>query len=189
MEFIQIANVTLPIQQPAVIAALFGAWLYTRIQYGKSFSEQISNAAFLFVIVWKGSILLFQFPLVIKAPMSLLYFNGGIYGFWLGLAAAFFYAYVKKMPSSKTAGAWAAIVVLYPLSLSFLSASFTIWDAVQAAGSILFFFVAKEGLERALTLLLFWQLLFLSADGRLFSMESLVYIVVTVYFIFWRKKT
>lgn len=189
MEFIQIANVTLPVQQPAVIIALFGAWLYARIQYGKSFADQFSNVAFLFVIVWKFSIVLFQFPLVLQAPMSVLYFNGGIYGFWLGLAAALFYTYMKKMSSFKTARAWAAILVLYPLALSALTGTWTVWTIVQVAGSILFFFVAKEGLERALTLLLFWQLLFLSAEGRLIGIESLVYIIVTAYFIIWRKKT
>jgi hypothetical protein len=189
MEFIQIANLTLAVQQPAVVMALFGAWLYARIQYGKSFADKFSNAAFLFVIVWKFSIILFQFPLVLQAPMSILYFNGGTYGFWLGLAAALLYTYMKKMPSFKTAGAWASIIVLYPLALSALTSTWSIWIMVQAAGSILFFFVAKEGLERALTLLLFWQLLFLSAEGFLFGTESLVYLIVTVYLIVWRKKT
>ncbi|WP_143180116.1 hypothetical protein [Domibacillus mangrovi] len=189
MEYIQIANVTMPVQQPAVMIALFGAWLYVRIQYGKSFADRFSNTAFLFVIVWKFSIILFQFPLVLQAPMSILYFNGGTYGFWLGLAIALLYMYINKMPSFKTAGAWAAIIVLYPLALSVMAGTWTIWTITQAAGSILFFFVAKEGLERALTLLLFWQLLFLSAEGGLFGMESFVYIIVTVYFIIWRKKT
>ncbi|WP_050182237.1 hypothetical protein [Domibacillus robiginosus] len=188
MEFIQIANLTLPVQHPAIVIALFGAWLYARIQYGKSFADQFSNAAFLFVIVWKLSIILFQFQLVLQAPMSIVYFNGGIYGFWLGLAAALLYTYVKKMSSLETARAWAAIVALYPLALSALTSTWAIWVIVQAAGSILFFFVAKEGLERALVLLLFWQLLFLSAEGLLFGTESLVYIIVTAYLIIWRKK-
>ncbi|OAH54651.1 MULTISPECIES: hypothetical protein [Bacillaceae] len=189
MEFIQIANVTMPVQQLAAIIALFGAWLYVRIQYGKSFADRFGNTAFLFVIVWKFSIILFQFPLVLQAPISILYFNGGTYGFWLGLAVALLYAYIKKMPSFKMAGAWASIIVLYPLASSALLGTWTVWIFIQAAGSILFFFVAKEGLERALTLLLFWQLLFLSAEGRLIGMESLVYIIVTAYFIIWRKKT
>lgn len=188
MEFIQIANVTLPVQQPAVIIALFGAWLYARIQYGKSFADRFGSTVFLFIMVWKFSIILFQFPLVIQAPMSILYFNGGIYGFWLGLAVALLYTYIKKMSPFKTAGMWAAITILYPLALSVLTETWTVWTIVQAAGSILFFFVAKEGLERALTLLLFWQLLFLSAEGRLIGMQSLVYIIVTAYFIIWRRK-
>ncbi|OMP68284.1 hypothetical protein [Domibacillus epiphyticus] len=189
MEFIQIFNLTLPVQQPAVVIALFGAWLYTRCKYGKSFAEQISSVSFLFVMVWKFSIVLLQLPIVIKAPLSLLYFNGGLYGFWLGLASALFYAYVKKMPTFNTAEAWAFVVAIYPFALSILSNTFTIWHVVQFTGSLLFFIFAKEGLEKALILLLFWQLLFLSGDGRLFSVESLVYISVTVYFIFWRKKT
>lgn len=189
MDVIQIGNITFPVVQPAVALALFGSWLYARLIISKAFSEQVSSAAFLFIAVWKLSILLFQFDLVVKAPLSLLYFNGGTNGFILGIAAALAYMWMKKMSAYKAALAWAVMVVIYPLAFALLSGSWTYWDGIQAAGSMLFFFVAKEGLERALILLLFWQLLFLSADGQAFGAEAIVYTVVTAYIIIWRKKT
>ncbi|MCP3761174.1 hypothetical protein NLX67_02045 [Domibacillus sp. A3M-37] len=188
MDVIQIGNVTLPVVQPAVALALFGTWLYARLTLGKAFSEQVSSAAFLFIAVWKLSILLFQFELVIKAPLSLLYFNGGTNGFILGIMVALAYMGMKKMPAYKAALAWAVVVAIYPLAFALLSGSWTYWDGIQTAGSVLFFFVAKEGVERALILLLFWQLLFLSADGDVFSVEAMVYTLVTAYIIMWRKK-
>ena len=189
MNLIQIGNITVPAVQPAVGLALAGAWLYAHFKLGNAFAEQVSSAFFLFIFVWKGSILLFQFDLVVKAPLSLLYFNGGINGFILGIAVALAYMWIKKISSYKAALVWAMLVAVYPLAYALLSRSWTYWDGIQAAGSALFFFVAKEGIERALTLLLFWQLLFLSADGQAFSIEAMVYSVVTAYMIIWRKKT
>ena len=75
MDIVQIGNVTLPAVQPAAAIAMIGSWLYARIVLGKSFSEHISNAFFLFIAVWKLSVLLFQLELVVKAPLSLVYFN------------------------------------------------------------------------------------------------------------------
>lgn len=189
MDIVQIGNVTLPAVQPAVAIALFGSWLYARIVLGKSFSEHISNAFFLFIAVWKVSVLLFQWKLVIKAPLSLLYFNGGTKGFVLGIAAALAYMWLKKMPTHKSLLVWAVMMTLYPPALALLSSEWTYWHALQAAGSLLFFFVVKEGIERALVLLLFWQLLFFSAEDQLISVTALAYIIVTAYLIVWRKKT
>ncbi|MCI3922280.1 TlpA family protein disulfide reductase [Paenibacillus sp. TRM 82003] len=58
----------------------------------ESTAERIRSAAFgaslLWLAVWKGSLFLFDFRLVVEAPASLLYFDGGVPGRLLATASA-----------------------------------------------------------------------------------------------------
>ncbi|MFK4997227.1 hypothetical protein ACI2OX_05345 [Bacillus sp. N9] len=42
------------------------------------------------------SVIVFQLPFVIANPMTILYFNGGIKGYWLAIIAVCMYLYVTK---------------------------------------------------------------------------------------------
>lgn len=189
MDFIQIGSMSVAAVQLAVAAAMVSSWLYARFQLDKPFAELWSNALFWVIAVWKGSVLLFQFPLVMEAPMSLLYFSGGKNGFLLGIAAALLYISFKKASARKTAKAWVAAVAMFPVLHAGLTGQWAVLPVIWTAGSVLYFFVEKDGVERALILLLFWQLLMLSAAGNLVSHAALVYGLVTVYLLTWRRKT
>ena len=53
---------------------------------GKSMQKSIGDAFFYLVIVWKLSIVLTDFDSVLRSPLAIIYFHGGVVGFYLGLA-------------------------------------------------------------------------------------------------------
>jgi len=87
-EYFTIAKFALPSSWVALIIALIAAYLIMRFKYGKRISEVFSDALFYFILVWKFSYILTDFTSVIKLPLSIIYFHGGLVGFYLGLLAA-----------------------------------------------------------------------------------------------------
>jgi hypothetical protein len=69
----------------ALIVAFVIAYSAVRVRYGKKHAEILSDAFFYLIIVWKLSVLITDFSSVIRSPMSLIYFDGGVVGFYLGL--------------------------------------------------------------------------------------------------------
>lgn len=57
----------------------------------KKFIEIVWNGIFIYILVWKFSLLIFNPNLVIQSPLSILYFTGGEKGLWLGFAVTFLY--------------------------------------------------------------------------------------------------
>lgn len=53
--------------------------------------DKFSNALLLWLVIWKFSIIVFDPIPVIKAPLSLIYFNGGEDGMWLAGALSGIY--------------------------------------------------------------------------------------------------
>ncbi|WP_231505661.1 TlpA disulfide reductase family protein [Bacillus sp. EB01] len=70
---------------------------------GKRLFDLAFNSVFLGLLIWKGSLLLFEPKLIIESPMSLLYFHGGTWGIILGTLGAFMYFWFKarklKLPN------------------------------------------------------------------------------------------
>ena len=62
------------------------AYSAVRVRYGKKHAEILSDAFFYLIIVWKLSVLITDFSSVIRSPLSLIYFDGGVVGFYFGLA-------------------------------------------------------------------------------------------------------
>ena len=85
--FIIIGNTTVPSTWIALVVAFIVAYFAIRLRFGKRISGVMADLIFYFVIVWKLSVILTDFENVIKAPLSILYFNGGRIGFYLGLLA------------------------------------------------------------------------------------------------------
>lgn len=83
-----IGSITVPSTWIALAMAFVIAFGVVRIRSGKIAADVFSDALFYFIIVWKLSVILTNFETVIKSPLSIIYFNGGIVGFYLGLAVA-----------------------------------------------------------------------------------------------------
>ncbi|ALC92767.1 membrane-associated thiol-disulfide oxidoreductase [Bacillus sp. FJAT-18017] len=70
---------------------------------GKRLFDLAFNSVFLGLLIWKGSLLLFEPKLIIESPMSLLYFHGGTKGIIFGTLGAFIYYLFKarklKLPN------------------------------------------------------------------------------------------
>lgn len=84
-EWYSIRALTLPATAVALLITFFIVWLILRVQFSKKWSEVYADAIFTFLIVWKLSLLVTDFKVVVNNPMSLLYFNGGTIGVYLGV--------------------------------------------------------------------------------------------------------
>ena len=82
-----IGNATVPSSWVALVLAFLITYLVIRLRYGKHISGLLADSIFYFVLVWKLSVILTDFNNVIKSPLSIIYFNGGLIGFYLGLIA------------------------------------------------------------------------------------------------------
>ena len=83
-----IGNVTVPSSWISLIIAFIVAYIAVRIRYGKRSADVLLDAIFYFVLVWKLSVIVTDFGTIIKSPLSIIYFHGGVVGFYLGLFAA-----------------------------------------------------------------------------------------------------
>ncbi|MFJ7932851.1 hypothetical protein [Sporosarcina sp. NPDC096371] len=84
--YFTLGNLSVPSAWIAFIVAFVVAYSAVRVRYGKKHAELLSDAFFYVVIVWKLSVLITDFSSVIRSPMSIIYFDGGVVGFYLGLA-------------------------------------------------------------------------------------------------------
>jgi hypothetical protein len=100
MTLYQIGNITLPAVWIAVLIALAVCALAWRLISGEKIGEWYWNAFTLYFLVWKASYILFNFEEFLNFPMSALYFNGGVSGHILAIAALSVYLLraAKKHP-------------------------------------------------------------------------------------------
>lgn len=83
-----IGTLTAPSSWIAIMTAFAVAYSAVRIRFGKSVSEVFADSIFYFIIVWKLSVVITDFSNVIRSPLNIIYFNGGLTGFYLGLVVA-----------------------------------------------------------------------------------------------------
>ena len=81
-----IVNLTVPSSWIALIIAFILSYIAIRLKFGKQTANRFGDAIFYLIIIWKLSVIITDFKIVIHAPLSIVYFNGGIVGFILGLA-------------------------------------------------------------------------------------------------------
>ncbi|REB11179.1 hypothetical protein DVB69_00955 [Sporosarcina sp. BI001-red] len=93
-------KVTVPSSWIAAVIGFILAWLAVRTKLGKSAADLFVDALFTTIIIWKLSVIVTDFETVRRAPMAILYFNGGMFGFLLGiLIAALFFLFSRKLNS------------------------------------------------------------------------------------------
>lgn len=83
--FYTIGSFTFPSSWAAIIVAFIVAYIAIRIWYGKQHAVRLADAFFYVIIVWKLSVVLIDFKMILRAPLGIVYFNGGIAGFVLSL--------------------------------------------------------------------------------------------------------
>ena len=74
-EYYVLWRITLQSNWIAVVAALLVTYLLLRKRTTKQMAELVWDGFFYFVLIWKLSVLIFQFNLVRQSPISILYFN------------------------------------------------------------------------------------------------------------------
>ncbi|WP_100332326.1 hypothetical protein [Bacillus xiapuensis] len=190
MNWITVGSLTVPIAQLALGLAFAIAACYLWLTKKQALLDVYGNAVLLFILVWKLSVLVFSFELIVQAPLSLLYFNGGKQGFWLAMAAVFLYLAWKgpTVPWKQTIKLWMAVMVLYEILVPLIygHVGWEVW--VRLAGGA--FFIGWRALSflQALSLFTLWQLLFESLTDGLFSTNGWVYIAVAIFFGMIRRR-
>jgi hypothetical protein len=110
MEIIQIASFAILLKWfllgIAIILGLVVVHIYMRYNFEaelrKGIFDLLSNTVFLGFIVWKGSLLLLEPAVVIKSPLSLLYFTGGSNGLIIAIIVSIAYFLVKAKTFNQT---------------------------------------------------------------------------------------
>lgn len=87
-EWFIIKSLTVPSSWVAVLLALILTGIVVWRVFGKETEDWYSDAAILFLLVWKLSIVVTDFDMILDSPLSILYFNGGETGLYLGVIAA-----------------------------------------------------------------------------------------------------
>ncbi|EMR07976.1 hypothetical protein C772_00305 [Bhargavaea cecembensis DSE10] len=121
-EAITIFKLSVPSSHLSALAALIAAYILLRVRFGSRQAGIYGDAAFYFVLVWKGSYVLTDFGNFMKAPLSLLYYNGGLTGALAGLLAALFFIW-KKGAAGSPAVLMAAVTVqsVYQIMMALLN--------------------------------------------------------------------
>lgn len=86
-KYFQIVNLTVPSTWVALLLSFLITYVFVRWKFGKEAAHLIGDSMFYFLIVWKFSVILTDFNTITQFPLSILYFNGGRIGVYLGLLA------------------------------------------------------------------------------------------------------
>ncbi|MEH7226541.1 redoxin domain-containing protein [Bacillus sp. JJ1566] len=106
MHFIQIGSLAILTKWVILGIGVLAGLLVVRVWLAKTETKEVtksvvnllSNGIFIGFLAWKGSLLLLEPKLVIKSPMSLLYFSGGTKGLIIAVVITLFYLlyHIKK---------------------------------------------------------------------------------------------
>ncbi|MBB4824497.1 hypothetical protein HNO89_001719 [Sporosarcina luteola] len=81
-----IGNFTISSSWIAIIMAFGVAYSLVRIFFNAQLANRWADQFFTILIIWKLSVLVTHAPMILHAPMTIIYFNGGLFGFCLGIA-------------------------------------------------------------------------------------------------------
>ena len=87
-EWFIIKSLTIPSSWLAVLLAILITGIIVWRKFAKETEDWFSDAAILFLLVWKFSVVITDFEMIVDSPLSILYFNGGSVGLFLGLSVA-----------------------------------------------------------------------------------------------------
>jgi hypothetical protein len=87
-EWFIIKSLTIPSSWVAVLLAILITGIIMWRKFGKETEDWYSDAAILFLLVWKLSVVITDFQMIVESPLSILYFNGGKEGMFIGLIVA-----------------------------------------------------------------------------------------------------
>jgi thiol-disulfide isomerase/thioredoxin len=167
MEYFSVGTINIPIVWLAFFtAAVSLEWISRRID--DSSKKNLDTLIWIYLAIWKGSYVLFFWDSFIQAPMSLLYFDGGIKGHMIAVLVLGLYVWKKRKSLSTT--------VIWQLWLQFLAiyqVVFTLFTQqwiLAAVWSILLAALIWKGYQQIWflqALLLMWQ--YTWGDGLLIS--------------------
>lgn len=167
MEYFSIGSINIPISWIAFFtAALFLEWFSRKRD--DSYSKSLDRLFWIYLAVWKGSYILFFWDSFIQAPMSLLYFDGGIKGHIAAVLVLCIFIWNKRnsLPITELWQLWLRFLAIYQVVFTV----FTQQWLLAAVWSILLVALIWKGYQQIWflqALLLMWQ--YTWSDGLLIS--------------------
>ncbi|MBS4200361.1 hypothetical protein KHA93_12035 [Bacillus sp. FJAT-49732] len=130
-----IGTLSFPASWVSILSAFILAGVFLSLRKRKDTANWYGNVVFTFIITWKLSVILFQFKMILANPLSILYFNGGIKGFWLGVATAIVYTYFyvknNEVRIEEFVQAWLLFIVINEVVSSYVSHVTIMWQLVH----------------------------------------------------------
>lgn len=186
MSFITIGNVTVNIEWAAFLLAFV---LYTVVEkfINKKISGWFEDAVFTYIIVWKLSYIVFQFPLFIKNPLSVLYFSGGVFGHMLGVIVALI-LFIRKMKKNNEQIKWsqafftfASFYFVWQGCSFILEKQYVVGIVVMALYLFIVYRMRVNDSTVFVYLLMLLNSVLFAYDQQLFSIKGWVFIGVTLF--------
>lgn len=177
MTYLTLGQVNIPIAWLALIIAILYSDFRSRHSDGAT-TKLIEHLLYTYIFIWKFSYILFSSSDFFQAPLSLIYFDGGLKGHLLALAVVAFLLYRKRELFDWEVGwmYWVRLVAVYQLIF------YSFQEQWFVAGMWIFTLILIERIKSQHVLLVqFFLLMWL--DGFISSFTLFhVAVLLTVYF-------
>lgn len=147
-----IGKITVPSSWIALIVAFIVAYSLVRILFKAKSANKWADQFFTILVIWKLSVVVTHASLIIKTPMAIVYFNGGLVGFCLGIAYLFIRGWMDQRRGSLMKERWDSLLYGAVFTLS----TYQVGMAVLNDGPI-YVRVATVILFTVLLLLAIWR--------------------------------
>lgn len=186
MSFISIGNLTINADWAAFLIALLLYVLINKL-VKRSRSGWFEDTVFTYILVWKFSYILFEFPLFLKNPLSALYFSGGVMGHILGVIVAIL-LFVWKIRKNNEEFQWRSWLFTFAgFYLVWQGCSFILAKdyaiGILAIGLYLFINYRMRENEQSYYVYLFILLnsMLLAYEDQLFSIKGWMFVGITLF--------
>lgn len=191
MKWYSMISLSFPASWAAIVIASLLLFLYLFVQNEKEAANLWSNAFFSFIIIWKLTVILFYFKMTMKNPLTIVYFNGGLKGYWIAFVISLLY-FAYKMTRSNKIGrnligeAWIFLIMAYEFTFFILNEESMLLSVSQFIVHLLFLvsiklkFKQKESMIQAIVLFTAFQGFIYSIKGQLLSVPMLSYVVASL---------
>lgn len=191
MSYVPILHLTVPAVWVSVLMAAAAASLLMRAATGRKLGEWFWNALALYILAWKLSYIIFNLQHFLDMPLSILYFNGGLYGHLLALALLLAYlAFMRRKHAAlaeQAANAWLLFFLAYQTILQLFEGQLMqalLQASLLAAAVLSIRLLAKRpDVPDSLLLAAFFtvELLILSAFGPLLTWQNATLLVLAAF--------
>lgn len=191
MSYVPILHLTVPAVWISILLAAAAVSLLMRAAIGHKPGEWYWNALALYILTWKLSYIVFNLQHFLDMPLSILYFNGGLYGHLLAIALLIGYLAVAQRNhaavAEQAATAWLLFFLAYQSILHYFEAEFVqaaLQTALFAAAIVAIRMLGKRpDVPNGLLLAAFFtvELLILSVFGPLVTWQNATLIVVAAF--------
>lgn len=198
MSYVPIFHLTVPAVWVSVLVAAALTSFLLRIALKEKMGDWFWNAVTLYILTWKLSYIPFNFENFLNMPLSILYFNGGLYGHLLGvvLVIAYLAIALKKHPSTakQAVFSWLLFFLSYQTLLQIFEKNFleAIFHSLLLVVSVLAIRYLEKRADVPTDLLLAalyaLELLILSVFSPLLSWQNATLAVLAIVTIFFYKR-